>query len=101
MTNLSAEVTRDVLEEVRRFYQAELGRFNIRKYYKDNQFDKTAFNSLCRCGFCQASFNPFFVDSLQVKSEWAWQTDGPEKRYLLRCPHCNEELRLSIFLGQE
>jgi len=101
MYHQSSEVARDVLEEVRRFYQAELGRSDIRPYYNNNQFDKAAFGNHCQCGFCNHSFNPFFVSTLRVKSEWNWQEDGPEKRYELNCPQCNEELRLTIFISQD
>lgn len=101
MYTQSSEVTRDVLEEVRRFYKAELGRSNIRQYYSNNQFDKVAFGDQCHCGFCNHSFNPFLVSTLRVKSEWSWQSEGPEKRFELNCPNCQEELRLTIFIGQE
>jgi len=101
MYHQSSEITRDVLEEVRRFYKAELGRSDIRQYYTNNQFDKTAFGDQCQCGFCNHFFNPFIASTLRIKSEWSWQLDGPEKRFELNCPNCMEELRLTIFIGQE
>jgi len=101
MTNPSADSVTDILEEVKRYYKAELGKSDIRKYYKENKFDKFSFGNQSQCGFCNQFFNPFLVDTLQAKSEWSWQTEGPEKQFELKCPHCSEALRLTIYIGQD
>ena len=95
----SEELQRDVVAEIQAYYKAELGRFNIKQYYKNNQFDKGSFTSLCSCSYCQQSFNPFYTNSLKVKTEWNWGATGkPEKQYKVNCPNCSNELRFTVFI---
>jgi hypothetical protein len=79
--------------------KGELGRFNIKHYYKNNHFDKRSFQKHCRCVWCNHSFNPFYATSQPIKAEWAWGKDGkPEKRYAVQCTHCQRELRFTLFI---
>ena len=95
-----AELQRDVVAEVKEYYQSELGRFNIREFYNENKFDKRKFGKKCTCGFCSKAFNPFSSTTLNVQKEWAWTGNGQEaqKKYEVDCPRCEKKLRFTLFL---
>ncbi len=103
MFNRSTELQRDVVAEIKEFYKAEIGRFNISEHIVESRFDKKKFGKKCSCGFCNKSFNPFSLNTLQVLSEWSWAGNGQEaqKKYRVHCPKCEKELRFTMFIEQE
>ncbi len=96
----TAELQRDVVAEIKEYYQSEIGRFNIKEFYTESKFDKKKFGKKCICGFCNKSFNPFSSNTLGVKAEWSWSRNGQEaqKKYTVDCPKCEKNLHFTVFV---
>ena len=92
-----------LLQELQHYFKGDLGRFNIKEFTTDEGFDKRRFGYKCKCGYCNRYLNPFDESSLQIKSEWAWSLDSKEaqKKYMVSCPNCKNELRFALYIIKE
>lgn len=102
---ITDEMRKD-MDEHDKWMKAYMGRRDVEMMYGESseKFDRRKFGKMI-CRFCEHKFNPFYVKTLKMKSEWEWRWQGteykePEQDYECKCPNCKEELHFQIYIGQ-